>query len=163
MKRLHYVNLIGVLALVVLCVAQWRHDRQLNLEINRLEKARLDLEGRLVEQERDARGLKADLLEFKDSLTTTQAGLNETQAKLLTAERQLRQVAAERDQLRATLTNWATAVEVRDRHLEQANNRIRELADELNASIIRFNELATNYNAVVKDLNELRERAKPPP
>lgn len=163
MKRLHYVNLIGVLALVVLCVAQWRHDRQLNLEINRLEKARLDLEGRLAEQERDARGLNADLVEFKDSLTATQAGLNETQAKLLIAERQLRQLTTERDQLRATLTNWAAAVEVRDKHLEQANNRIRELADELNASVVRFNELATNYNAVVQDLNELRGRSKPPP
>jgi chromosome segregation ATPase len=163
MKRLHYVNFFGVIALAVLCVMQWRHDRQLNLEINRLEKVRLDQAGRLAEQERNVRGLDADLTQFKELLTKAQQELNETRAGFQAAERHGRQLTAQRDQLAASVTNWAAAVAIRDERLEQANARIRELADGLNASIEKFNELATNYNAVVKDLNELRERSKPQP
>ncbi len=46
----------------------------------------------------------------------------------------------------------------RDERLQEANAEIRRLSAGLNSSIHKFNDLATNHNAVVKDLNELRAR-----
>lgn len=162
MKRLHYVNFFGVLLLAALCVAQWQHDRQLNLEINRLEKARLDQVAKLKEQEQDLRDLNADLGQFKESFTKLQTELTDARAKLQAADRAVRQLTAERVELSASVTNWAAAVARRDERLEQTHAQILKLGDELNDSIRKFNELATNYNAVVKDLNESRARQSQP-
>ena len=78
------------------------------------------------------------------------------------AEGEGRQLASQRDALKASVTNWAGAVASRDERLKEANVRIRQLADDLNASIRKFNDLATNHNAVVKELNELRARLAQP-
>jgi chromosome segregation ATPase len=158
MKPLHYINLIGVLALAALCVAQWQRDRKLNLEVSRLENVRLDHEAKIAEQEQAMRGLNADLAQFKDRFTKSGSELNDTRQKLRASKRELLQLASERDQLKTSVTNWANAVAARDERLNEANAEIRRLAEELNASIRKFNELATNHNAVVKDLNELRAR-----
>lgn len=166
MNRLHYVNLVGVLVLATLCVAQWQHDRRLNLEVNRLEKTRLDQAGKLAEEEKVVRGLKEDMAQLKGQFTQTQTELNDTREKLRAAERETRQLTVERDQLKTSVTNWTAAVAVRDERLKEASSQIRKLADELNASLRKFNDLATNYNGVVKDLNELRARlaqAQPSP
>ena len=50
-RFLHWFNLAGVLALALLCVVQWRLNRQLNLELNAAEKARQQQAARLGEQE----------------------------------------------------------------------------------------------------------------
>jgi chromosome segregation ATPase len=169
MKRLHLANLFGVLILAAVCVAQWLHDRQLNLEFNRVEKARLDQAAQMAEQEQTARGLTTDLAQLKASLGKTQMELDDIRGKLRSAEGDLRQLAAERDQLRSSITNWAAAVAARDERLQEANTRIGKLADELDGSVRRFNDLATNHNAMVKELNELRARvtklpsSAPPP
>jgi chromosome segregation ATPase len=160
-KRLHIVNFIGVLALAALCVAQWQHNRRLNLEVNRFEKARIEQAARLTEQEQRARELDSDLTHFKLQFTRAQAGLDDTRKKLQAAERDARQFSAERDQLKTSVTNWAAAVATRDERLKEANVQIRKLADELNASVRKFNELATNHNALVKEVNELRARPAP--
>lgn len=162
MKRLHYVNLAGVLALGALCVAQWQHDRRLNLELNRGEKVRLDQSARLEEQDRTARGLNADLAQFKEQFARSGNELHELRQKLRAAEGEVRQLARERDQLKSSVTNWAEAVAARDERLREAAEQIRTLADDLNASIRRFNELATNYNALVRERNELRARGAEP-
>jgi hypothetical protein len=60
------------------------------------------------------------------------------------------QLTLERDRLKAAITNWANAVVVRDERMKEANTRIEQLADDLNASIRKYNELATNRNAAVK-------------
>ena len=52
MKRLHYINFFGVIVLAVLCAMQWQHDRMLNLDVNRLEKTRLEQATKLAEQDR---------------------------------------------------------------------------------------------------------------
>jgi chromosome segregation ATPase len=162
MKRLQYFNLLGVLALVLLCVAQWQHNRQLNLEVNRLEKVRLDHEAKLVEQEQTMRGLNADLAQFKEEFTKSRSELSDARQKLGTAERGALQVTIDSDQLKSSITNWAAAVAARDERLKEANAQIRRLAGELNSSARQFNALATNYNAVVKDLNDIRSHPTQP-
>ncbi len=41
---------------------------------------------------------------------------------------------------------------LRDERMKEANARIEQLAADLNASIRKYNELVTNYNAVVRTL-----------
>jgi chromosome segregation ATPase len=162
MNRLHCVNLIGVLALAALCVAQWQRDRRLNLEINRLERQRFDREAGVAKQEQAMRGLNADLAQFKEQFGKSSSELNDVHQKFRAAERDLLQLTRERDQLKSSITNWASAVATRDERLKEASVQTRRLADELNGSIRRFNELASNHNGIVKDLNELRARASQP-
>jgi chromosome segregation ATPase len=150
------LNLAGVLVLVALCVLQWRGDRALNLEVNRLEKTRLSQETKIAEQVKNLHGLNDDLALFEEELTRAQSELGESRKKLQELERSQPQLATERDQLKESVTNWANAVAARDERLATANTRIQELADQLNGSIQKFNELATNYNAIVQNLNELR-------
>jgi len=152
------LNLFGVAALVILCIAQWQRDRQLNLEVNRLEKLHHETQTKLSEQEQLIHGLNQDLAQFKEQLTKAQTESNETRQKLRAAEGEVRQLTAGKNQLKTSITNWVAAAAARDDRLKEANSEIRRLADELNASITRFNNLATNYNAVVKDLNEIRAK-----
>jgi chromosome segregation ATPase len=159
MKALQHINLLGVLALAVLCAAQWQRDRQLNLHVNRLEKVRFDQASRLAQQEETVRGLGADLAHFKARFTKSERELNDALQKTITAEREVRHLTVERDELKSRIGDWATAVATRDERLQQANGHVAQLSDELNAFIRRFNELATNHNQVVKELNELRARA----
>jgi uncharacterized coiled-coil DUF342 family protein len=61
----------------------------------------------------------------------------------------------ERDQLKDSITNWMNAVTQRDERIKEGNTQIRKLADDLTASVNKFNSLATNYNATVQQLNEV--------
>ena len=158
MKGIQYVNLLGVLVLAALCIAQWQRDRRMNLEVNRLEKAGIGHRSMLAEQEQLIQGLNTDLAQFKKQMTKVQTDLNETRQKLRASEKEAHQLTAQRDQLKTSITNWVAAVSARDERLKEANKEIGRLADELNGSIKKFNELATNYNATVKDLNDLRAR-----
>ncbi|HWN94916.1 MAG TPA: hypothetical protein VNT99_07775 [Methylomirabilota bacterium] len=174
MKRLGWINLVGVLALAVLCVVQWQLDRRLNLEVNRLEKERIAQQEKMAEQEKAASGLSTDLARFKEQFKEAHTDANEARKTIRTMEQQHEQLARERDQLKTSVTNWAAAVTARDESLRDLNERLREastrlndsvlkfneLATNYNASMKRFNELATNYNSVVTQLNELRTRSK---
>ena len=174
MKRLGWINLVGVLALAALCAVQWQRDRRLNLEIIRLEKVRQSQEEKISEQEKASSGLSADLARFKEQFKEAHADANDAHKSLRVLEQKHDQFAVERDQLKASVTNWAAAVTARDESLKQANDRLRdttlrlnesilkfnELASNYNASVQRFNDLATNYNSVVTQLNELRTRGK---
>lgn len=153
MKRLHYVNLIGVLSVAALCVVQWQINRRLNLDLRRLEKTRLDHESKMAEQDRTTKGLSSDLESFRERFTRANTEAKETGRKLAESEHRMNQLERERDQLKDSVTNWAGAVTVRDEQINKANGRIRRLADDLNAAIRKFNDLATNYNAAVNDLN----------
>ncbi|HEU5122649.1 MAG TPA: hypothetical protein VFW05_01155 [Verrucomicrobiae bacterium] len=156
-RRLQLANLAGVLALAILCVIQWKRDRALNLDVNRLEKARIENEQTIAEQQKNLKGLNSDLAMFKEQLTGARTELSEAQEKLHDVETQNSRLISERDQVRESLTNWMNAVHVRDERLKEANASIQDLADRLNAAIEKYNELATNYNSVVNDLNEARQ------
>jgi chromosome segregation ATPase len=161
-RRLQYWNLFGVLALGVLCVFQWRHDRQLNLELNESKKTLQAQERQLAENAKAMDGLRGDLAGFKESYTSARAEASELQKKLQGQERENAQLTGERDQLKESITNWVAAVTVRDERLKEANARLNELVTKLNDSITKFNSLATNYNSVVDQLNAARSAKAQP-
>jgi chromosome segregation ATPase len=148
--RLNYLNLFGVFALAVLCIAQWQRDRGLNLEIGHLDQVRLQEAAKIDEQAGLLKGLNDDLGQLKTSLGNEQSLRSQAEQKVVSTEGANQQLTLERDQLKATITNWANAVALRDERMKEANGRIEQLAADLNASIRKYNELVTNRNAAVK-------------
>ncbi|HEX3797368.1 MAG TPA: hypothetical protein VH413_01605 [Verrucomicrobiae bacterium] len=158
-RRLQFINLFGVLALAVLCAAQWRRDRDLNLQLGMLDKTRQAQDQKISEEEEAARGVAADLDHFKQQFKEQHNDLENERHKSRDAENEAAKLTAERDQLKESVTNWANAVTRRDALIKEANGRIEDLSTNLNTSIRKYNELVTNYDDVVKQLNETR--AKP--
>jgi chromosome segregation ATPase len=154
--KLTRFNLIGVLALAALCAIQWQHDRGLNLELNRSEKARMQQAAKLAEQAQLLDGVNQDLAQLKVSLAKKQGALTQSERELHGAIRTNQVLAAECAQLKAAITNWSRTVNLQNSRIAEANARIEQLAAELNASILKFNGLVTNYNAVVGELNASR-------
>jgi chromosome segregation ATPase len=167
---LSWINLLGIVALAVLCAAQWQRDRRLNLEVNRFEATRLAQERQIKEQTKTAQGLTDDLDHFKKQVQEAHQEATEARGKIRQLERDNLQLRSDRQQLQISVTNWAAAVAERDARMKEANGRLRDLSTQLNesvlkfnelasnhnASVLRFNELATNYNQVVTQLNQLR-------
>ena len=154
MRALHFINLAGVLAVGVLCVAQWQNNRQLNHEINRLEAIRIDHVEQIKRKDEAAAGQSRDLETLRAHLTVKVAELKETEGKLALARLEVSQLTVERDQVKESVKNWADAVKSRDEQLKTANAEIQELAGRVNDTAVKYNELATNYNAIVRQLNE---------
>jgi chromosome segregation ATPase len=155
-QRLQWINLFGVLVLAVLCVIQWQRDRRLNLDLAANERLRRAQERQIEENARTLAGLTGDLDRFKADYTTARTEATELQEKLLEREHEREQLALQSEQLKSSVTNWAAAVAARDERLTEANTRLREIADQLNETVVRFNTLATNHNALVEELNRLR-------
>lgn len=156
-RFLQWFNLAGVLALALLCVLQWRMNRQLNLDLNAAEKTRQKQATRLDDQEKWLKGGASDLDGFREQLTRAATSLKETEAKLAALDRQVKQLTNERDQLKTSVTNWAAAVAARDVQLTKAGADLQKLAADRNAAVLKFNEVATKQNELVK---ELERRAK---
>jgi len=148
------LNLVGVLGLGVLCVAQWRMDRRLHAELERLEAVRVEQVQQLAERDRTINGQVSDLASLRDHITRLTGELKEIEGKFQGTERELGQVTSEREQLREAVKKWSAAVDARDEQMRAANLQIQELANRLNDTVLKFNELATNYNASVGLLNE---------
>jgi len=155
MKKLQWLNLFGVLALAALCIFQWQRDRALNLEINRLEKARQQQEQKISEQDKAARALSDDLAHFKQQFQGAHTNLAQLRVTTRELERQKAQLEIERDQLKSSVTNWSRAVTERDARLREANEQWRDLTARLNETVQKFNDLATNHNATARRFNEL--------
>jgi len=158
-RALQYFNLFGMLALAALCVVQWQHDRRLNLQTIQLEKTRQAQQQKISEQEETVRGVSADLADFKQRFKAEHQDLEDTKRKLREGENTVASLTAERNQLNESITNWTAAVAQRDALMKEANRRIEGLSTQLNASIEKYNELATNYDNVVKDLNQARSKS----
>ncbi len=154
--QLKYFNLFGVVVLACLCVTQWLHDRRLNLEIKRIDQVRLEQSAKIEEQANRLKGLNEDLDQLKASLVTERGLRSQVEQNLETAEAANEKLILERDQLKGAISNWVNAVALRDERMKEANARIEELAADLNASIRKYNDLVTNYNAAVKALGGTR-------
>lgn len=154
MRVLQLLNLAGVLALAVLCAAQWQNNRQFNLEVNRLEAIRIDQSRKLDERGNTIAGQARDLDDLRQHLTRLTAEVKETEGKLALSQRDAAQCAAERDQLKESVRKWSEAVTARDERLRENQQQIRDLAANMSETTVKFNELATNYNAIVVQLNE---------
>lgn len=157
-RFLQYANLIGVAALAVLCVFQWSLNRRVNLEASALEKTRLELTAKVAEHEKTIKGQTADLDTFREQLTLATSSLKETETKLSKSGREIGQLESEREQLKASVTNWAAAVTARDERIKEANDRLKQLGEDLNASIRKFNELAETHGKLVKAWNDQQEK-----
>lgn len=155
---MQYLNFAGVLALAGLCLVQWRANREVNLEANALEKTRLEQSATIEEQAKQVKGLQADLETFRAHLASANLGWNGAKSNLTRVELEGRQLANERDQLKVSVTNWASAVAARDAQLKEVAAQLKTLAAERNETVMKFNELAEKYNGVVRDLNERTQR-----
>ncbi len=151
---LQHLNLFGVLALGMCCAVQWRTNRELNLEANRLERLRQEQSQQLEERDRRIQQGAADLDRFREQLTRAGERLRETETGLTAARHELAELARERDQLRIAVTNWAEAVAARDARLEEAAGQLERLAADRNEAVTRHNELAERLNETIGHLND---------
>lgn len=151
-RFLQWFNLVGVLALAALCVQQWRINRHLNHEFNEACKLCLSHSQNLSEKDKKLKGAAADLEVFRDQLARATASLKETETRLAALDRQVKQLANERDQLKTSVTNWAAAVAARDARLQQAGADLKKIADDRNATVLKFNDLAAKQNDLVKEI-----------
>ncbi|MDB5333624.1 MAG: hypothetical protein JWP03_4775 [Phycisphaerales bacterium] len=158
-RALQYINLAGVLALAVLCGFQWTANRKAHLDATALEKVRMRQAATIAEQATTIRGNIADLNSFRDRLQTSQTALTEAASKLKTTSAERDKVAVERDELRMSRDTWMAAVSERDVALKQAKDQIEKLGRERNEAVMKFNDLAGKYNAIVKETNEARAKA----
>jgi chromosome segregation ATPase len=125
--------------LAVLCAAQWRIDSQLHSQITDLEAIRIQQIEKITEQEKTIRGQSADLDDFRNRLMLCESQLNQSQEMV--------------GHLKAALDKWIAAVDARDKAIKQAGVLLQKLADERNDAVMKFNDLASKYNALVKDWN----------
>ncbi len=151
-------NLVGIVALTVLCMVQWWTNRQLHLEVFNQERTILEHVSKLAAQDRTIKNSAADLDAFREQLVRSDAALKEAEAKLAVHPVGDSPNAAERDQLKKNIDVWTAAIATRDGQLKIVNERLQSLARERNEAADKFNELAGKYNSVVKDLNDARAR-----
>lgn len=161
-RWLQYFNLLGVIALAALCVFQWRMNRQLNLQLYELQNERIERTAKMEEQSKKLKGATDDLETFREQLTRANVELKQESEKAASNEAKLNALMLERDALQESLAKWTNAVTERDQRLKESNAQIQKLANDLNAAVRKYNQLATNYNDVVKDLNELRAASSQP-
>ncbi len=155
-RALTWINLLGVLVLASLCVLQWRANRSLNLDVNRLEQTRQTQSAKIDEQAAALRGLTSDLERFREQLGSSTLSQKDAETKLRAAERLAARLANERDQLKESIAQWTSAVTARDARLSEANTRITGLAS-------RLSDTVATYNDLVKQLNDARATADKPP
>lgn len=153
MRGLHYVNLIGVLLLAVLCGVQWKANRELNLRTNEIEKIRIEQIQRIEEQAKQIKGQAADLDSFREHLRIATTQLKSAESNLLVARQDLALLTTERDQLKESIVGWTKAVAERDEKLSQISKQVEKLAADRNDAVVKFNELAKKHNDVVDALN----------
>jgi chromosome segregation ATPase len=156
-RGLQIVNFAGVVILAAVCVGQWKINRNVNLEANRLEKTRIEQQQRIEEQDKTIKGCMADLDTFREQIQTLSRSLKETEVKAAELEMKLARTEADREQLKENVARWAEAVQLRDEELTRAREQIEKLAEDRNGAVEKFNELAEKYNSTVQDLNQRGE------
>jgi len=167
-RSLHVLNFLGVLLLAVLCAMQWRANRRSNLDVLDLQMTALKQSALLNERDKTIKAYMADMDEFRGRITLAESQLKELDGKLTDMARerdalaaQKMHLTAERDALQAALDKWAAAVADRDAEIKRAGEQLHRLMAERNQSVVKFNELATRYNALVAEVNTTRPASRP--
>lgn len=155
MKWLHVFNCVGVAALSVLCVFQWKINRELNLRAEGLEKDRVKLTATQKELEGNIKGLAADLDDFRNRHSAHTEELASLRKNLKQTENEADNLIRQRDQLKENAAVWSNAVKLRDERLQEANTTITSLSEQLKASIQKQNEIVQKHNEVVDKYNSL--------
>ena len=167
MKFLGYFNLLGVLALAVLCVFQWEVNRRLNLEHVSLDMTRQVQAQKIAELEKTIAGDKADLNDFRKRLEQAEAAIKANEATIVKVTDERDQAAAQRDAvtierdramadrdaLQADLQKWVDAVKQRDAALKKEGEERLQAQKDRNDAVVKFNDLVGKYNDAVKALN----------
>ena len=172
MKFLTCMNLVGVVALVVLCAIQWQVNREYNLRVIALDGTRQQQAAAIADRDTTIAGYKSDLEEFRKRLEKSESALKDLEKKIdglteardkANAERDAAASArdealADRDALKKSLDSWIAAVKQRDEALKKAGQDAEQWLKGRNDAVTRFNDLATKYNALVKDWNDLQAK-----
>ena len=164
-RVLTIINLAGVLILAAVCLAQWRVDHHLNMQVQNLEAQSFRQGAQIADQQKTIAGAAADLDDFRARLTHANEAVSEAQSKLKAAATQQDQTARERDRYQATaaalqesLGKWVAAVSAHDETLKQSEAQLLKLSNERNDAVAKFNDLAAKYNAGVDDLKRAAEQ-----
>ncbi len=162
-KPIQLINLLLALALVVVCLLQWRRELRYRDEILNLDRLHQETGLKLVERDKKIRGLEEDAAGFKERITRMQAAMEEQELVLKTNRVRVERLESENAALKPALDTWKKAVADRDEALQQRNELLRKAAADRDEVVGRFNELvrkhnslATNFNAVVERLNALQ-------
>jgi uncharacterized coiled-coil DUF342 family protein len=152
-RALKYINLAGVVLLATICVLQWNSNRRLNLTLIQTEKARLEQDAKIADQQKKLQGSQADLDSFREQLIRAHAAVKTNESAMLALRGEVASVKSERDHLRTSLQDWTRAVKERDAQLAKASEQIKKLAEDRDQAVEKYNSLAQTYNQTVQELN----------
>ncbi|HOX55943.1 MAG TPA: hypothetical protein P5205_03315 [Candidatus Paceibacterota bacterium] len=158
-RFLRWFNFLGVLVLLGLCVVQWQANRRMQVELIRVDRAHREQESRLDQHLKTNEGQAQDLSRLQGHLSRLTGELEQTASQLAAAERQASQYAAQCEQLKSSVTNWAAAVAARDAQLRQNAAQLKQLAEARNAAVRQFNDLVGRYHQLETNLEAWRQRS----
>jgi septal ring factor EnvC (AmiA/AmiB activator) len=148
-RAINYLNFLGILALSLLCARQWTINSQLENRVGDLRHQIDDQLTKIAAQQAALQQNADDMKDLHQRITLSESQLEQT-------TRSLKSVTAERDQYRQVHDQLLAAVKQRDQLLVQQSavlktqgETIRKLAEERNEDVLKFNDLATKYNALV--------------
>ena len=168
MKRwLEIANLVGVVLIAGLCVAQWGVNRALHLRGIENERVGAEQEAKIAELDKTITGYTADLDDFRKQIAVEADGRERAEEKLTKTEAARAKVAADRDQVQAaydnvtaTVKKWEAAVAARDQTIRQANELAQKLAADRNTAVTKYNDLVAKYNAAGEEIRKAGEVIK---
>jgi chromosome segregation ATPase len=155
---MNIVNFLGVVALAVLCTAQWGQNANLGQQINQFQKERADQQAKLADDDKTIKDNAADLDDLRTRLSALESSLKGSQDKLAKAQADNARLTADETQLKSALDKFEQGVVARDAALKDAGDRIQKLQAERNDAVTKFNDLATKYNATVQQLNAQQQK-----
>ena len=147
MARLTWINGVGVIALAVLCVAQWADARRVRLELDATLSDRDAIVGELATARQSVEDQASDIDRFRQTI-------NDLRTRLETAEAG----AASGEGMDQALDEWKRAVEERDARLVEYEQTLDQLVADMEERTQAYNSLAEQYNELVAELDE-RTRA----
>jgi septal ring factor EnvC (AmiA/AmiB activator) len=137
------LNLLGVVALVLLCCVQWQRNSRLENQAVDLQNVQFQQAATIDQQKRTIKDDAIDLSDLRQRLTMSESALQETREEK-------DRLAIENAQLKKSLQQWTQAVQQRDKVIAHANDLIQMLAKQRNEAVQKFNNLADAYNGLVK-------------
>ena len=155
-----WLNTVGVVALSVLCIAQWNVNRELNHEINRLESLRQDQAEKLDERDGTIAAQAYDLKNIREQLTELTGELRKVEGELALANNQIQTLTVQKTQLEANVKQWKDAVGERDKQIKFANEHMQGLVKEYNALAENYKILTDELNKRIEAYNELAKRRR---
>ena len=109
-RWIQILNIIGVLALAILCILQRRTNSRYARANDRLNETSYNQANKIADQDKTIKDDEANLDDLRRRLTESSLKLNDTQAKLAGVSAERDQVTAQRDQLKAEMDKWVAAV-----------------------------------------------------